>query len=264
MSAGIEVYNNSGVLQITDQFKNLQFREKDTVSLTNENLGTSDWYSADIILSDTQEFLCFNVNTIDVPVLLYGRTFLRDNVLRSRIATKVAPGTTPNVSVNYYRFGYATVPRGNFFEVRNASGEMVFSDAARFMQVIAGRNGTETREIAYTDIPPGHSDSTSAWWGVYGYTLHSVSIPTGKTVAVLLGTNLYTTYMTVGYENPFDAWNPGDPTYSVSKQTNSGFVFREDRIEFWNLAIYDNASGADPLAQKEINYNYLLIDVTGL
>lgn len=274
MTAGIEIYNNNNILQITNQYRNLQFLGKGTIQCTQLGMSSSQWASNDIILTNTSEFLCFRPETNDVPVLLYGRTFLRNGVLNSRIAVAnnaSYPHLTNPITVTYYRFSLApAVQKGNHFEVYDSAGELVFSDGASFMKVIASCKGVEDRDVLWSDKPPGYTDASSLWYGHKGFEIHSTDIPVGKKVAVLSGIGLYETWLEEGFDPGIEigagGWGlggGGTGDYIVGKETSSGWVFRESQVEFWKFEINGGSDIGNPV-QRETGYNYLLIDVTDL
>jgi len=125
MAAGIEVYNNNNILQITDKFRNLQFIEKITLSSFN---------SLDIqeIPNDLSSFYAFReiTGTSSIAIIYVGSSIIR---------FFAKPATSAVVEV--FRFGYSTtVSSGGGFQVFNSNGEIVFDSNNKYMRVIDSRH----------------------------------------------------------------------------------------------------------------------------
>lgn len=132
MGSGIEIYNNSNTLQITDMFNNLQFISKGTVG----NGG-----SVTTLLNEILAFRCDDGHWFSI---------FPD---KSFTSTTVTTPISSNGTVYWYKFGFTNNLTGNHFEVRKSDGTIAFSDSSHYMKVLdskAGlKNGTDYTHALY-------------------------------------------------------------------------------------------------------------------
>ena len=207
VSTYFEVINSNGVIQITDAFKNLALVGKETATVTTTN--TISFSS--IQPSDLVAFRCNN----GYPV--------------------ATPFTTLNVGaeITIYRFNYPVVSRGNNFEVRNASGDVVFSDNEKYMKVVASAS----------DVTDVHSLSVDQ-------VITTVYHPSNLTTAVLAGSILSASICIP------NVWRH----YSQCFTFSSGVI-----TSTWKLMGADVVPGGFPYIDITQNgYNFLVLDVTNL
>lgn len=147
MTAGIEIYNDNNILQITSNFRNMGLIEKGVVPSTK----TMTW-SKDEIMA----FRCDNGNTFTLEIA---------PVITNGVTTCGVYGSS---TVYFYRFGYAGNLTGHYFEVYDQNGAIVFSDLP-YLRVIGSNGG-------FAANPPPY----------VGY-IDSFNIPNGKTAAIVVG-----------------------------------------------------------------------------
>lgn len=132
-----------------------------------------------------------------------------------------------NTQVTYYRFGVASVASGNCFEVYNSNGNLVFTDNAKFMKVIDSKTGSSTSETDNTLLATTNSNLSKA---------------------VLPG-NLCLT-----------GRGPSNGLYRLVQQ---GFSITPSAVTSSIYLCFDYGYSY-PINLQETNYNYLVLDVTGL
>lgn len=224
MASGILVYNQTGQVQVTEEYKNLKFLRKGAISSFNQ-------FGEYSISFSTSEVVAFR--TPD------GGTFAMDcEGVRVSGGTQTFEGSTVNgATIYYYVFGYAAPTSGNFFEVRNGNGEVIFSDADTPMKVF---------DFRHSESSPVWSDSLPAWGGNSMVILDDFTYPTNKTIAVVPSFSAVDNYS-------FLMNNFG---YTVAANF---FYFRSGRITHFYDYYYSWDHGAQNAGHK-----YLAIDVTGL
>jgi len=153
MSAGLEVYTSSGVLQITEQFRNLQFKSKGSIYMSD----TSAYVA---VGGDTDDVFAFTAThpTTTPQIMMY--TFVNNGTLY------VSFNGFRFSTVTYYRFGKPSLVSGSYFEVYNASGELVFTDNAKFMKPLGMASGQ---------------------WSGSSYTVDTITFDSSKSTAVIRG-----------------------------------------------------------------------------
>ncbi len=234
MGPGIQIYNNSGGLQITDTFKNLQFVRKGSVTIPNNWLRP---YTS--IQFSPGELVAFRIESASKDDYCSIRSGSSDGL----VTFTGYPGKT----LEYYAFSYKKIPTGNYFEVRNLLGEVVFSDAAHFMKVLDAKRGTTLVDY--------HNQ------GIVGNTIHD---PNKKT-AVLLGARCWN--LTVDYMET----DPGSYVY-WNFHTWRGLVFRfyGDHVESETIEEFSDRTesyGWPTVSYQNIRfrkYDYLVLDVTDI
>lgn len=227
MSAGIEIYNTNGHIQITESFKNLQFLGKASFTISTKYITAP--YT--VILPSNVKFIAFSCSNSGS---LYG-TLLQIYLNGDGTSTAQFGGKN-GLTITYYMFGYPITNSGNSFEVYNAVNELVFSDNAKYMKVVGMVNGL---------------CSTSNYGNVLNtpYIVNSFAY-SGITPAILLG------------------------CYSLYEQhddNGSGYLFMDQFFRFTTSSIISelavkaiNGYCNGGLYTFKPNYNYLIIDVTGL
>lgn len=224
MPAGIEIYNDNGYLQITDSYRNLQCTGKGTVK------GYTDLY----LPSDTL-YYAFNCSTSRVGIL-YSNWDTTNNAHRVKFATT----DNSDAMVTYYTFSYPTpIFSKGMFEVYDANSNLVFSDNGRYMKVIDSRSGTLNDSQFYK------AESLTG-----GITIESINTPFGRTTAILPGLL------------PYRYRVPNAPTGLAI--WGAGFTFNNGSILFQtccNMVIFPSMDG---YFSENPNYNFLVLDVTGL
>lgn len=136
MAAGLEVTNANGVIQVTSDYKNLQYVGKGTVSFSN--------HLASSLVGDYGEVVAFKVNDPSQWGLTPGRIY------SGMSNTTFLSQANSSASITYYRFKFSNISAGNYFEVYNPSGERCFSDASRFMKVIGFTEGTYANPVTFS------------------------------------------------------------------------------------------------------------------
>ena len=243
MSSGLEVYNNNGVLQITDKFKNIQFLSKTTATINTQN---KEYYTNTVpnsgyctvalpqITNTFYALRCEDSNPItwfvSYPVLSYPPMVFG-------APTLVVIGTL-NSTVTIYTFGWDNIPSGEHFEVKNSSGELVFSDKAKFMKIIDSYSGVRTADFSRSQAET-----------VLGTTNHLSAIKT----AVFLG----------GYCFQEDLDWHGEYT---GYECILSFVFNSTSTIGNYHKHYDTNSVNYYYHYRnyDLNYSYSVVDVTGL
>lgn len=235
MEAGLEVCNNSGVLQVTPSYKNLRLTNKGTITLRQITNNGS-------ISVDTGEgkIIAFKIPADRrVYVLPYteGCWFYHpwDN--------------SGDLLVTYYIFSYADIPEGNYFEVRNEKNEVCFSDTANFMKVLSSGSGAISDKFPYS-----WPDSNKEWTlGTYPYSVNTAIVigkaATRTSVMSDLGPeggtgNTFFYYYATGIR--FDL--------SAISVILDGFIANSVFVGVTDFAGYESIQEC---------YNFLVIDVTG-
>lgn len=192
MAAGLEVLNANGILQVTSDYKNLQFIGKGTVSVTS-------FLDASLI-GDAGEVIAFRVNEADK----WGLTPPR--IYTGQSTTKFAVKYGTSATITYYRFKYTGIAAGNYFEVYNAAGERCFSDSAPFMRVIGFNSGPDCSNA----VTVSHATSITA--AVVACKLSSRYNPLGGS-AILAAQMFNFASGVVTAENHVESGLPGLPYY---------------------------------------------------
>ena len=163
MAVGGEFYTDSGILQVTAEYKNLQLVSKGNITLKQQ----TNNYSASV---DTGEgkIIAFRIpagRSVDTLPYKEGSWFYHpfDGL--------------GDLLVTYYIFDFANIPPGRYFEVKNENEEVCFSDTAKFMKVLSSGSGV---------VSDGHSfawpGSSEEWvFGEYATTSpDNVAVVVGK------------------------------------------------------------------------------------
>lgn len=157
MSAGIQIINDSGTIQITESYNNLQLVEKATVSTP-----CTLYFGKDDIIAFRSSS---GWATVFLNPIIIGE--LKKYNFRSSSG-----------SITYYRFSHNSNIEGHFFEVYNATGGIVFSDGCSHMKVLGQSSGSYVG-----------GKSTTA-----GATITSFSHSTSKTTAIIAGSVSFAMY----------------------------------------------------------------------
>jgi hypothetical protein len=185
MSAGLQVYNNNGYLQITKSFRNLRLIGKTTITLSAGN-GYSA--SANIILNANTQFIAYN--TVG-GAWAYVRGI---SIVNGQSGSTIIG--SPNATITYYELGYPVTQAGSYFEVYDGVGKLVFSDNAKYMKAIAAYSGA----VASNNV------------GTTPYVINNIGIPGGITPAILVGCGVFEVAGTmphVYYFGQVNVFNPG-------------------------------------------------------
>lgn len=163
MAAGLEVINSSGIIQVTSDYKNLQYVGKGAVSFSN-SLQTS-------LVGNVGEVIAFRVDDSSK----WGITPPR--IYSGMGSTSFVCAGGGSATITYYRFKFADIAAGNYFEVYNAAGERCFSDAARFMKVLGFVQGTDSASSATFSHGAGITAAViaskiSTYYNPYGSTAY--------------------------------------------------------------------------------------------
>lgn len=234
---GLSVYNNKGTLQITSQFKNLQFANK--VSLHLDKLVTVG--EGDPVRDIGS---CAYEVTNDSKKSLFAARCEDNKFITWQFGVWTFKGARPRIDfrgkfgaeITLYEFTYDVISPGEHFEIRNEHNEVVFSDQGRFMKVIDARFGT--RESDFSDAAIGT---------VLGGTQHSTNIKT----AVAIG-NLCMQYNSSSYAHR-------------QYEARQSFIFLPDKTESV-YSLYSRFMPPYEYYRREIdlNFSYIVIDVTDL
>lgn len=259
MTAGIQIYNNDDVLQITEEYRNFQFISKTTVTLTDSiisyqpsgqsvYLGSNLWgssnpylYSERLVLTTAQSnmlyaYRCNNGKFVQC-MLLIGRY---SPYIGSPILTISGE---QGAEVTIYFFDYKTVSSGQHFEVRNSDGNVVFSDQGKFMKVLSSIQGTRTRPTTV------------------GSTLNTTTHSSSVTAAVSAGCLSWEVNI------PSEGF-PANAGYTGVRA--QAFTFESSQIVSTYQVFFDDSSWTSQVSSSwywtnyAVNYQYLVLDVTGL
>lgn len=236
----MEVYNNNNILQITDKYSNIQFVDKTTVTLPNK-IEQDSYYSGLQLNFHTYTSLVRYYRDITLPTLskdMFAFRCENDKFVQC-FGTKKSDGTLAltvsgeqGAIVTIYRFSYSEIPPGEHFEVRSVGGKVVFSDKGKFMKVIDSKQGSRIRPTTL------------------GSTIDTTDHDPNKIVAVSTG-NLSWEVTYVEYLGMVGAID------CQSFKFNSGQLISTFESYY--------AGGTDTLwYDYTVNYQYLVIDVTGL
>ncbi|CQR73294.1 hypothetical protein SOV_50770 [Sporomusa ovata DSM 2662] len=247
MSAGLEVYNTNGFLQITDSFRNLQYLGKETISVGSANSPfICSAYSSVVPFTDTKmlAFRCTNGKRVQ-------RVTISKNTTNNTDWVDVYAEAGAIVTV--YKYGFPVTKTGAYFEVYNSAGSLVFSDNAKYMKVLGMYSGTTT--IA-TDYTPIISD-----WNVAGNSqtiktpriLKNVAVGSAITTAVIPSQSTY-------YWDRFPA-TVGQDTREYQQYWTFASTTVDTGIIYSNFNEYQGLGSG--LIFKD-RYDFLVIDVTGL
>lgn len=140
MSAGLEILNDNGHIQITEKFRNLQFLGKGTTTIRNNRPGYY-WGETVIDFDDNEtKFIAFRSSS-----WVESYTSTKNNRIYCSFTGE--PGTV----ITYYRFGYPVPIRGNYLEVYDSLDRLVFSDNSKYMKVIDFFTGTWDQKEGYVN-----------------------------------------------------------------------------------------------------------------
>lgn len=214
MAAGIEIYNNKNVIQVTDNLRNLTLIEKGTIS------------SGNILTCKDTELIalrCENGKYVGVGVM--PSVYIAGGITYTKV---VGTGT-----ITYYKFGDRDVNPGNYFEVRNENGKIMFSDNDKYMKVIGSNTG-----ISRTSPP-------------FAGPIDSVVIPQNRIAAVVIGKSC----LTLGFSD--------GANYYMRSIYAQYFNFSENAITSTYEMDYNSGYPANTYVVSS-SYSYLVVDVTGL
>lgn len=208
MSAGIEITNDNGIIQITDSFRNLQLIEKVTI-----NTPSTVYFN----ITDVIAFRCDSgwATVFLNPIISGGQKTYN---FRSSSGT-----------MTYYRFGFIpTSTTSHYFEVYDPLGNRIFSDSTQPMKVLG----------SYT----GSYDGGGLSWN--GRTItnvtHSPLIKTaivsdGISVGMLWNRNNHTNPTTIMEQTFTFNYDNINSTYNLLVNNNYG---SEDYFSKWNAPYY--------------------------
>ena len=232
----LEVRNLAGSIVLTDTFKNLQFIAKGETLIPayqgNPALAPEPVYLNVGTIKPIVAARCADSNkAIAASVMRHRSGSLWDGTYDIEFVS-----TKGDTIVEYFIFNYTNNLPGTFFEIRNESGEVIFSDNMRSMKVV----GQRTDSLSTTPSPGtilstmAHSDTTKVAC-VFGDILClEVSYPSG----------------------PLMRYNR---VYSLCR-------FNGNSVDIVFLEIYSaQLPGSFPFINIfKKNYNLLFVDVTGL
>jgi len=229
MSAGIEIINNTGNIQITERFRNLQFIQKKTISL----IPSGSTRKIDATLSSSTVVVAFKCSDgSNSPVGMY----YNSGTDPTSVVFYASLGTS-TVGITYYEFGYPVLALGSCFEIYNANSELVFSDNAKYLKVLGAYSGA----VAISDF-------NNLGIGVpHVIASYSLGIPN---IAVLFGSiarRWLHSYSTPGF-----------------LYTNQTFVFNSTTLINQLDVIGANAYNPTGYDSYDLSYHFLIVDVTNL
>jgi hypothetical protein len=258
MTAGIQIYNNNNILQITEEYRNFQFINKVTVTLTDlitsyqpsgqsVFLGSNLWgtgtplYSERVVLTPEQgkmiyAYRCNNGKFVQCMLLL-GR--YAPDIGNPILTISGEQGA----EVTIYFFDYNNIPPGQHFEVRDSNSNVVFSDQGKFMKVISSVQGVRTRPTTI------------------GTVLGTVSHDSNITSAISAGC------LTWEVNIPDVGFPPNAGYTGVRLQA---FNFQSNQIISTYQVLMDDSVWVSQVPSSyywtnyAVNYQYLVLDVTGL
>lgn len=234
-SAGIQIYNNNNVLQITAEFKNVQFIEKQSYSLTYDGValgGIRNRYISPEIVVPGDEYTIVAFNTTPghsigielLPIIMPGTTKQRLQFVSFESDT----------IVTIYIFRFTDIKKGTFFEIYDTNGEIVFSDGANFMRIIDTKSGEMS-----IDVPV-------IWPDINVYTISD-----DRTMAIVASQILR-----LRESHPDEMQH-----YDYCAQT---FFFQQNAISSKICTIENGGIGEAIVTVYCNRYDNLIIDVTGL
>ena len=229
MSAGITVYNNNNILQISESFSTMELVAKVTVST-----GTS----IQIPLYDT---IAFKVPNGYWCSILTGQYYSQDNTQYIKFIG--------NSNITYYQFRYSsgTIPAGNYFEIYDTNGNRIFSDGQQSLKVLSGYLGTYTGS-AHT------SETDGTGWGRSMDGTIVTSCPSRVNQAILLNTPC--TCM---------GWNYSGGQTEMRFHQQLGFSFNSDNSISALLKTTQNENNYGEEYWQIINdYSFLTVDISNL
>lgn len=214
MTAGIEVFNTKGSLQITEGYKTIHLMDKFTIG----NDGHVPFTAGNLIAfrAEGNGWATIYPGYIDELGAISGNLHFRSTV-----------------PITIYKFGYITLPHGNFLEIYDANGNLTFTDGAPPLRVITPVSGAFTiwgRESngAQISVTP-HSPDYKA--------------------AVVLGTSS----SMVGFYNT-------EGTYGKFNAT-MGFTFNANNVTS-NVVVLRDYDRVINQETRYPSYNFMLVDVT--
>ena len=224
MTAGIQIFNDSGYIQITESYRNMQYIGKGTIASFT-----------DLLLPTNVLHIAFRCATSRVGVI-YNGVDASTGQVRVRFATP-----TVGTVVTYYMFGYPTTKSGSMFEIYDGSGRLVFSDNNTYMKVLASQAGSITEANIYSGF------STSE-----GNTVATVATTAGLTTAVLLGS--FISKLRVPVNSP-----AGIAIWGMAFTFNATSILAQTVFHYMTSPPAD-----DNYWSVNLDYNFLVIDVTNL
>jgi len=151
MDAGLVIYNNANSIQITSSFRNYEFISKGVaavgalIPINNNQLiafapSVGNWFSG--YWDDSSHHYT------------YGN-------FRGIAGAQTNYPVCGSAVIPYYIFGLSQTV-GKCFEVRDSLGNIVFSDGAKYMKVLASRSGLDST-VQRVNNCPGHIVDTYAY-----------------------------------------------------------------------------------------------------
>lgn len=230
MPAGIEIYNNSGILQITDKFRNLQYLDKIV-----EVRQAGSYYLFDVQVG-AEELVAFRVSpsTVTISPIYRGLT--------GHLIFRVTP-VNITATIELFRFGFveAPPPQNSGLEIYTEEGKLVFSSGLKYMKVVGHEIGTYNNQ------------------SLLSVTNHSADIK----AAVLIGSRYAFVFQIVEYIQSQEYWD------IVTGWSGQGFTFNTDNVTTKDVdegtyfsSSTDGGYGANYIQAENRDWNFLVIDVT--
>lgn len=198
MSVGIQVYNSFGMIQITDQYSNLRFVSKGTITIPSYS-GYNAYNNRVALLSPFSHIIAFRCNSGWAGLSMY---FKQSDTVRKQEFI----GSSGAV-IDYYAFANEPFTSGHHIEVYDGAGNIKFSDSHRALETLAMRSGKNTNyKEGYLIETVSHDSSvssavvvgasSSAWYANYAGTeakqLNQVySFSSGKVESIFRLTDLW-------------------------------------------------------------------------
>lgn len=143
MATGLKIYNDSGTIQIDENWRNYGFRQKISFSLTTSNItgGAPFYIPYSLVVSGTPALLCACRSTSQYPFRLHsyysgGTWTINWLFAHDEGDSPVYDPTTKTGTVDFFIFDTLEGSYSNIgLKVFNASGALVFHSDARMMKV---------------------------------------------------------------------------------------------------------------------------------
>lgn len=198
MPAGLQVWNASSTIQITDSYANLVFKEKRTLTLSGGGGTVQNPRSA-----------TFTVNSAN-PLLAFGAGGMACLTNRSQVSAGVWSYTVhcPASSLVVYIFDTVVPAAGSYgLQVFKADGSLAYDSTHKYAKIAAVLQ--PTAPIPY-----------SAAWPVV-FDTRTVSAPAGRTYAVVLSYQRFGAAGFNRYDGSFQTWYSADMIDSVQISSNT-------------------------------------------
>lgn len=238
MAAGIEIYNSNNILQITEQYKNLAYLGKQTITATAK---------INRIQTNPDELIAYRVSSPSTDKIRVASTYrLSDGEMCFFISMPFGTSLPSTSTIELYRFSFTPNAAGgqNGLEVYNAAGEIVFNSNYKYMRVLGHSSGI------LADINNMPYDT------VLSETIHSSNLKT----AVLVGTRYSSMYWA-------EYGNPDHPSFVDFYFQSQAFEFATNKvISYYNFDYSVSAPPSQVSFPDAGNYsstwNFLVLDVT--